>query len=105
MILKILSWNVRGLNAVDKRVAVKSIIKKSRADVVCLQETKMEVLGDEVVREVWGSRFIEWVSLPARGSAGGILLGWDKRVVVREGLEIGGFSISCLFRGVEDGSQ
>ncbi|XP_028096534.1 serine/threonine-protein phosphatase PP1 isozyme 3-like [Camellia sinensis] len=34
--------------------------------------------------------------------AGGVLLGWDKRVVVREEEEVGGFSVSCLFRCVED---
>ena len=45
---------------------------------VCLQETKMEELIVEVVREVWGDRYIDWEFLSARGSSrgssGGILL-------------------------------
>ena len=40
MKLKILSWNVRGLNAAEKRMVVKLFVKGVRADIVCLQETK-----------------------------------------------------------------
>ena len=103
MLLKILSWNVRGLNSGDKRVAIKSFLRGTRAHVVCLQETKMEELGSEIVREVWGGRFVDWVALPARGSAGGILVCWDSRVVEKEEVEMGIFSVSCLLRFIEDG--
>lgn len=41
MRLKILTWNVRGSNDKGKRVLVKSMLKSARADVVCLQETKL----------------------------------------------------------------
>ena len=39
------------------------------------------------------------------GTAGGILLLWDKRKLDLLDSEIGSFSISCLFRNVEDGFQ
>ena len=37
MNLKILSWNVRGLNNFHKRVIVKILLKEWKGDVICLQ--------------------------------------------------------------------
>jgi exonuclease III len=42
MNLKILTWNVRGLNDRAKRLCIKNMIKDWHADIICLQETKME---------------------------------------------------------------
>lgn len=101
MKLKFVSWNVCGLNDRDKRVAVKAVLRSAKVDVVCLQETKMEVFGAEVVQEILGGRFMEWLHLPAMGTTGGVLLYWDSRVVGKE-KEFGSFSVSCLFWCVED---
>lgn len=42
MKFKLVSWNVRGLNNIEKRETVKSLIFKWRADIIRLQETKLE---------------------------------------------------------------
>jgi endonuclease/exonuclease/phosphatase family metal-dependent hydrolase len=39
---KILSWNVRGLNEGGKRLKVRNLIRQWKADIICLQETKLE---------------------------------------------------------------
>ena len=41
MKVKILSWNVRGVNDPDKRKLTKNFLKTHRVDLVCLQETKV----------------------------------------------------------------
>ena len=41
MNLKILSWNVRGLNDRRKRSIVKNLLRDWKCDVICLQETKL----------------------------------------------------------------
>ena len=41
--------------------------------------------------------------MDASGSAGGILICWDKRTLDVLELEVGQFSISCRFSNVEDG--
>ena len=41
--------------------------------------------------------------MEAEGAAGGILLFWDKRKMDLVQAEIGSFSITCLFKNVEDG--
>jgi len=40
----VLSWNVRGLGQSDKRVVVKDNIDKNHPQLVCLQETKLNVV-------------------------------------------------------------
>ena len=42
MNLKLLSWNVRGLNVLEKRLQIRNLLRTWRADIVCLLETKLE---------------------------------------------------------------
>jgi hypothetical protein len=37
---KILTWNVRGLNAIEKRVEIRGLLRVWKADIVCLVETR-----------------------------------------------------------------
>jgi hypothetical protein len=43
--LKILIWNVWGLNRKGRRDDVRCLIASTRPDVVCLQETKKEAIS------------------------------------------------------------
>lgn len=58
MIPKIISGNVRGLNEVGKRLGIRNMLRGWRADLVCLQETKLEIISRTVVRSLWAS-FLE----------------------------------------------
>lgn len=40
----ILCWNVHGINAEDKHLAIRNAVSASGCDVFCLQETKRTVL-------------------------------------------------------------
>lgn len=79
MKIKILCWNVRGLNEAEKRRLVKSLIKKWNTDIVCLSETKLKQCNCSLMRQAGGGRWTDWLELKARGNSGGILLMWDKR--------------------------
>jgi exonuclease III len=70
-------WNGRGLNSPARRLAVYQAISPANAAVVCIQETKMAVISDRVVRECLGPSFDELFYLPADGTRGGILLAWQ----------------------------
>ena len=50
-------------------------------------------------------RFLNWKALNVEGTVGGIFLLWDKRRISWVDSVIGRFSVSCLFRMVEDGYQ
>ncbi|RVW80641.1 hypothetical protein CK203_044342 [Vitis vinifera] len=63
----------------------------------------MKEMSDRIVRSLGIGRNLGWVSLDARGSAGGVLVMWDKRVLEGLEAEVGSFSISCRFRNCEEG--
>ena len=100
MNLKIVSWNVRGLNDSDKRLRVRNLIRLWKADLICLQETKMGYFDRKLIRSLWGSPHVDWISLGSNGASGGILLMWDKRVLEKINEVHGYFSLSCKFRTV-----
>ena len=102
MNLKIVSWNVRGLNDKDKRLRVRSLIRMWKADIICLQETKMADINRRVVQSIWGNQHVDWISLGSNDAAGGILLMWDRRVVEKVEEAAGYYSLSCKFRNVLD---
>ena len=75
--LKVMCWNVRGLGDESKCNVVRNVIKESRCDVVCLQETKLNERNLSYVLRVLPSFFNrQVVSIDARGSAGGVLIAW-----------------------------
>ena len=74
MKLIILSCNVRGANDGTKRKVLKAFIKMQRADVVCLQETKLKEVSNRMIKSLGVGRFLEWVAIKAEGASGGILI-------------------------------
>lgn len=73
--LVLLDWNVRGFNQPIRRDVVKEMTHSTRATVVCLPETKLQVIDDAIVMETLSVEFIgNNYLLPTRGSHGGILI-------------------------------
>ena len=98
MKIKILSWNVRGVNDRNKRKIIKALISSQKVDLVCLQETKMTEMSLGLVQSLGVGRFLEWEALNARRAAGRVVVFWDNRVLELVGMEVGLFSISCWFK-------
>ncbi|KAJ9689585.1 hypothetical protein PVL29_014989 [Vitis rotundifolia] len=63
----------------------------------------MKEMSYRIVRSLGIGRNLGWVSLDARGAAGGVLVLWDKRVLEGLEIEVGSFSISCCFKNCEEG--
>ncbi|WVZ77498.1 hypothetical protein U9M48_025357 [Paspalum notatum var. saurae] len=72
--VKVLCWNVRGLNARARRDNVRTLVDSIRADIVCLQETKLEVVPCDLVYAMLGMHFVDYVYLPAISTKGGLLI-------------------------------
>ncbi|RVW53836.1 Trafficking protein particle complex II-specific subunit 120-like [Vitis vinifera] len=77
--------------------------RSQRADLVCLQETKIQDISRGIVHSLGVGRFLGWGAMSARGAAGGVVVFWDKRVLELMGMEVGLFSVSCRFKNCEDG--
>ena len=73
-----------------------------RADIICLQQTKLEWVTRGLVRSIWSYPYIDWLYLGSKGASRGILLMWDQRVVEKIEEAVGHFSVSCRFKNVSD---
>lgn len=105
MDLQLISWNVRGMGNKDKRVAIRKGLRGRNLNILVLQETKMMVMLDPVVKEVWGKVSKCWLSLPSWGASGGILLMWNEDSVEVLDHEIRAFSISVRCRKINGGEE
>ena len=74
MNLKMLSWNVRGLNEVEKRLQICNLLRAWRPAIVCLQETKLEWIIGGIVRSIWSYSYVDWLYLGSEGAFEGIVL-------------------------------
>ena len=54
MKLKMISWNVQGLNDPQKRLVARNLLGEWKCDIVCLQETKLVGINRQLVCSIWG---------------------------------------------------
>jgi hypothetical protein len=66
-------WIVRGLNSSTRRDAVRDLVQSERLSLVCLEETKLDVINDFDVMQILGPGF-DYVYLPTVHTRGGILV-------------------------------
>lgn len=95
--MNIITWNVRGLGKPAKRFLVKDFINMHFAEVCCLQESKLEEISPASWREIGGSLLDQFFFVPARGTTGGIILGWNSVILIGKLLIMGTFSLTMEF--------
>lgn len=78
--LRMIVWNVRGLNAPARRNAIFQVVNSASPAIVCLQETKLHDVPVTVVRQCLGAKYENFFYLPAMGTRGGILVAWDATI-------------------------
>ena len=103
MKLKMVSWNVRGLNDPQKRLIVRNLLWEWNCDVVCLQETKLAGMDRQLVCSFWICPYVDWVALVADQTASGVLMMWDRRALEKLEVMVGHFSVSVRWQGLGDG--
>lgn len=101
---EVLCWNVRGLNNPVKKKAVREFITSVKVNLVCLQETKLDVIDQYVVMQCVGPSFDGFAYLPAEETRGGILLAWDSTVIAIDHIQLDANSVSGLVTN-KDGEQ
>lgn len=75
--MKVLSWNVSGLNAPNKKRIFKRCLSNYSPDLVMLQETKLEKIDLASFGKRLGFRHI--ISVPATGASRDLAIIWDPR--------------------------
>ncbi|KAH7677392.1 DNase I-like protein, partial [Dioscorea alata] len=96
--MKIISWNVRGLGMPSKLYLVKDFLLLNHVDIYCIQESKLSLVDNSICRSIGGTRLDHYSYIPALGSAGGMIVGWNN--ILFEGHKIyqGTFCLSIEFK-------
>ena len=89
---------MRGINDSNKRSILKNILREWRCNLVCIQETKLEDVQLSDIRSIGGNQYLDFVALKAQGTAGGIIVMWDRNSFNLVSSSCGDFSITCLFQ-------
>lgn len=100
---RFLPWNVRGINNHDKRVLLKNVLMDWNSYLICIQHTKLEDVELFDIRSIWGNQHVGFTVLKTIGSAGGILVLWNKNTLYLVSSSCSEFSITCFLQMV-DGS-
>lgn len=77
VVMKIISWNVRGLGGFEKRWEVIQLMREKKPFLVCIQETKLTGFDELICKSLWGDLNVGFSFQPSFGSAGGVLTLWD----------------------------
>ena len=78
----VLSFNVRGINAVAKGNGIHCVIRESNCDIICLQETKKESFDRADLRRFCPNSFDEFAFVPSIGNSGGFITVWNSSKLV-----------------------
>ena len=79
--MKLMSYNVRGLGGGEKRVEVRKLVSEKQPFVLCIQESKLEVIDDWMIKSLWGDAACGYSYQPSRGASGGLVTVWDTSCV------------------------
>ena len=80
-VMKLLSWNIRGLGSAEKRSEVRLLVGEKVPWIVCLQETKLSTFDSSFVSLLWGNSSFNFSFCPSEGASGGLLIMWDTKEV------------------------
>ena len=85
--MKILTWNVRGINASDKQHRVKQQIDSLSADIILLQETKLSTDTYNKTVSNWSSWNL--AHSPGTGASGGLTILWNPKTIYGHSIKHG----------------
>jgi hypothetical protein len=88
---------MRGLNSAAQKDSVCTLVEATCADNVCIQETKIAAMSQQVIPSALGSSFTDFLELPAVGASGGILTAWKHHANTTGNRRVDMNSISIQF--------
>ena len=77
--MNIITYNVRGLGRGIKWPTIRRMVNKQHIDMLCIQETKKEIVDRSMCQALWGNTDVRWEAQAASNSAGGILCLWSEK--------------------------
>ena len=78
--MKIITWNIRGLNSIHKLDVVRNFVREQKPNFLLLQETKME---KEKVEQIKSFKDYCLKASSSKGALGGTLMLWKSKYYSR----------------------
>ncbi|KAM0822740.1 hypothetical protein ACQ4PT_071319 [Festuca glaucescens] len=104
--VNIFNWNPRGLNSKVRRDAVRDLIRDTHASIVCLQETKLDVVDDAIISATLGPNFIaNYAFLPAIGTSGGMILSVSDAFFTLSDVHVSANTLSASITMLSEGTS
>ena len=97
----VLCWNIRGLNAKDKQLALMNAIIISGCSVICLQETKKDHFDIAFIKKCCPPRFDDYVYVPSSRASGGLIIIWDSSIFSGMVMHCEKFALSVHFTSTQ----
>jgi exonuclease III len=95
--MKIISWNIRGLNGRSKQRLLRDMLIAEKPDIMLLQETKCAIEEmDKILPSCWKQG--QGIYIVAMGAAGGLALLWNPNSVTMDNFFTTKWSISTAYR-------
>jgi len=65
IVMKLISWNIRGLGGFEKRRKVCQLVREKQQFILCIQETKLPVFDvTKLLVTIWDTKEVEvWSSM------------------------------------------
>jgi exonuclease III len=89
----IMSWNMQGLNDRARRDVVRKLVGNIRPSIVCLQETKLDVISQYLMFAMLGMSFADFAYLLA-SNRGGVLVTAREADISLSDVHVGCYSIT-----------
>jgi exonuclease III len=80
-VMKIISWNVRGLGGFERRREVSQLVREKKPFILCIQESKLSSFDVSVCKSIWGDLNVDFSFQSSRGASGGLVTLWDVKEV------------------------
>jgi len=76
--MKVMTYNVRGLGGRVKCGYLKNLMAKEEVEMLCIQETKLELIDRALCQRIWGENDVEWFVSLTINRGRGLLCLWNK---------------------------
>jgi len=94
--MKLISWNIRGLNCPRKGKLLKNMLMEEKAAVLFLQETKCNsIVLEKIAAKAWPGGIV--AAVDAQGTSGGLAVLWDARKIQMTNIHANKNFIQAIF--------
>jgi len=94
--MKLISWNIRGLNSPRKGKLLKNLIMEEKPSILFLQETKCSLnFLEKAAAKAWPGGQV--IAVDAQGASGGLAILWDARKIQLNNIHANKNFIQAIF--------